>query len=100
MTSGAETMLSAIEDAVIELEAVVKEAAAMVGEEAEAAEENLRARLDRVTKRVRGLEQELRRRIRSGANTANDYVNDNPWRSLGIAAAVAFLLGALVSRRE
>src|SRR5690606_22146147 len=29
----------------------------------------------------------------------DDYVHENPWQSLGVAAGVAFLLGLLVSRR-
>ena len=29
----------------------------------------------------------------------DDYVHENPWQSVGVAAGVAFLLGLLVSRR-
>ena len=30
---------------------------------------------------------------------ADDYVHDNPWSSVGMAAGVGFLIGLLVSRR-
>ena len=30
---------------------------------------------------------------------ADDYVQDNPWRSVGIAAGVGFALGLLIGRR-
>jgi len=30
---------------------------------------------------------------------ADDYVQDNPWRSVGIAAGVGFIVGLLIGRR-
>jgi len=33
------------------------------------------------------------------AKATDDYVHENPWKSIGIAAGVGFLLGMLVSRR-
>jgi ElaB/YqjD/DUF883 family membrane-anchored ribosome-binding protein len=30
---------------------------------------------------------------------ADDYVHDNPWRSVGIAAGVGLVVGLLISRR-
>ena len=33
------------------------------------------------------------------ARATDDYVHENPWQSVGVAAGVAFLLGLLVSRR-
>jgi|SRR5690242_90702 ElaB/YqjD/DUF883 family membrane-anchored ribosome-binding protein len=32
-------------------------------------------------------------------NSADDYVHDNPWRSVGIAAGVGLLVGLLIGRR-
>jgi len=36
---------------------------------------------------------------KKAARVTDDYVHENPWQSLGVAADVAFLLGLLVSRR-
>ncbi len=36
---------------------------------------------------------------RKAARATDDYVHENPWQSIGVAAGVAFLLGLLVSRR-
>ena len=30
---------------------------------------------------------------------ADDYVQDNPWRSVGVAAGIGFLVGLLIGRR-
>ncbi|NLF54670.1 MAG: DUF883 domain-containing protein [Thauera phenolivorans] len=36
---------------------------------------------------------------KKAVRVTDDYVHENPWQSLGVAAGVAFLLGLLVSRR-
>jgi ElaB/YqjD/DUF883 family membrane-anchored ribosome-binding protein len=32
-------------------------------------------------------------------NATDDYVHDNPWRSVGIAAGIGFIVGLLIGRR-
>lgn len=32
-------------------------------------------------------------------HATDDYVHDNPWRSVGIAAGVGFIVGLLIGRR-
>ncbi|PTY03457.1 DUF883 domain-containing protein [Verrucomicrobia bacterium LW23] len=36
---------------------------------------------------------------KKAAMTVDQYVRDNPWESVGIAAAVGFVLGVLIVRR-
>lgn len=38
-------------------------------------------------------------KARAAARATDQYVHENPWKSIGVAAAGAFLLGLLVSRR-
>jgi ElaB/YqjD/DUF883 family membrane-anchored ribosome-binding protein len=33
------------------------------------------------------------------ARATDEYVHDNPWQAIGVAAAVGFLLGLVVARR-
>ena len=33
------------------------------------------------------------------ANDANEFVRDNPWQAVGIAAGIGLVLGLLISRR-
>lgn len=33
------------------------------------------------------------------ARATDDYVHDNPWRSIGIAAGIGFIVGLLIGRR-
>jgi ElaB/YqjD/DUF883 family membrane-anchored ribosome-binding protein len=38
-------------------------------------------------------------KAKAAAKATDEYVHENPWKSIGIAAGVSFLLGLLVSRR-
>jgi ElaB/YqjD/DUF883 family membrane-anchored ribosome-binding protein len=42
----------------------------------------------------------LRRQAQQVANTADDYVHDNPWQAVGLAALVGAVVGILASRRS
>lgn len=41
----------------------------------------------------------LRAGARRAANATDDYVHENPWSSIGAAAAVGMLIGVLLGRR-
>ncbi|WP_039056852.1 YqjD family protein [Enterobacter sp. Bisph1] len=41
----------------------------------------------------------LARQTREAAERTDEYVRDNPWASVGIAAAAGVMLGVLLSRR-
>ena len=58
-------------------------------------EQNLRDAKERLLE----LEQALVKHGRAAARATDDYVHENPWRAVGIAAGVGFLLGILLSRR-
>jgi ElaB/YqjD/DUF883 family membrane-anchored ribosome-binding protein len=59
------------------------------------AEESLRA----ARARLEETGDEVAARTREAARAAEEYVHDNPWQSIGIAAGVGFLLGYLIGRR-
>ena len=41
----------------------------------------------------------LRARARQAAEYTDEYVHDNPWSSIGAAAALGLLIGVLLGRR-
>ena len=59
------------------------------------AEESLRAAKERLS----SIEDEALRRAREVADATNEYVRENPWQSVGIAAGVGLLVGLLLARR-
>lgn len=38
-------------------------------------------------------------RAKQVGRAADDYVHDNPWRSVGLAAGIGFIAGLLIGRR-
>ena len=38
-------------------------------------------------------------RAKAVGRVADDYVQDNPWRSVGVAAGIGFIVGLLIGRR-
>jgi ElaB/YqjD/DUF883 family membrane-anchored ribosome-binding protein len=60
--------------------------------QASAAIEEARARLEE-------LESEFRSRAKAAAEDAGRFVRENPWQSVGVAAAVGVVVGMLLGRR-
>jgi len=60
------------------------------------AEESLRQAKARLTE----IEQDAMRRAKEIADATDEYVRDNPWQSVGIAAGIGLLLGVLLGRRS
>ena len=65
--------------------------------------DDLRARIgDRVAiarERLADAEAAIVDTGRKAVRVTDDYVHENPWQSVGVAAGVAFLLGLLAGRR-
>ena len=59
------------------------------------AEESLRA----AKLRIADAGDDVAARTRAAADATDQYVRENPWQAVGIAAAVGFVLGFLLSRR-
>ncbi|MDN0075476.1 DUF883 family protein [Crenobacter sp. SG2303] len=57
--------------------------------------ENLKLAKDR----LQDAEQLVVGKAKVAAKATDQYVHDNPWKSIGIAAGVGLLLGVLISRR-
>jgi|SRR5687767_14478513 ElaB/YqjD/DUF883 family membrane-anchored ribosome-binding protein len=84
-----------VEDA----EALLKATSTLTGEKLQEvrarAEESLRQAKVRLTE----VEEEAMRRAKEIADAADEYVRENPWQSVGIAAGIGLVLGLLISRR-
>ena len=59
------------------------------------AKENLRVARERLA----DADAAVRARARQAATATDEYVHDNPWSSIGAAAALGILIGVLLGRR-
>jgi len=78
---------------------LLKEVANSTAAEFAAARSSIGARLADARYRIDGARAALTDRARFVADVTQEYVQENPWRVLGVTAAVAVLVGVLISRR-
>lgn len=69
------------------------------GEKASNLLSQVESKLRSATDTVRGLQEDALDRAKAAGRVADDYVSDNPWQVVGVAAALGFLVGAFVGRR-
>lgn len=49
--------------------------------------------------RMMDVQAEVVARTKAAAKATDDYVHENPWRSVGLAASVGVVVGLLIGRR-
>lgn len=67
--------------------------------EAKALRARIRERLDGAKERLADAQYEAVRKAKEAAGATNDYVHENPWQAVGVAAAIGLALGVLIGRR-
>ena len=94
-----EKLVADLKIVVADAEELLRATASQAGEKAAAARERIQASL--VTARAKLVEAEraLVDRTKQAAKATDEFVHENPWKAVGIAAAVGFVLGVLISRR-
>lgn len=98
-----EKLMADFNAVITDSELLVKALASAGGEKATALRADLERKLGTARQHLAELEQTAVERARAAAREADDYVHEHPWRAVGIAAALAgvvgILLGLLLNRR-
>jgi ElaB/YqjD/DUF883 family membrane-anchored ribosome-binding protein len=84
-----------VDDAEDLLRATAHQAGEKVGDLRKRLEDNLSSARERISH----TEWALVERAKAAAQATDAFVHDNPWKSIGIAAGLAFVLGILMGRR-
>jgi ElaB/YqjD/DUF883 family membrane-anchored ribosome-binding protein len=82
-----------------EAEDMLKKAATETGEKARDLRSQVESKLLHAKLRLQEIEGAAVDQAKAAARATDDYVHDNPWQAVGIATAIGFLIGLLVSRR-
>ncbi|HEU4487286.1 MAG TPA: DUF883 family protein [Povalibacter sp.] len=80
-------------------EALLRATSAQTGEKIQEVRARAEQSLQQARERLAEVEEEALRRARELADATEEYVRDNPWQSVGIAAGIGLVLGVLISRR-
>ena len=84
---------------VSDAEEILRATAGVAGEKMVDLREHIAERLHDAKMRLADAEAALVDKTKAAARATDDYVNDNPWQAVGIAAGVGLLLGIIIGRR-
>ncbi|MDY0014257.1 MAG: DUF883 family protein [Rhodocyclaceae bacterium] len=84
---------------VADAEELIKLTAGQAGEKLSDVRGRLTDRLAEAKVRLADMEAAVVEKTKQVARVTDDFVHENPWRSIGAAAGVGFLLGLLIGRR-
>ena len=97
---GTEKFFSDLKTVIESAEELLHSTANETGEQVSDAREKARDKLRAARERLGEIEEDLVSEVRAKAKAADGYVQENPWRAIGVAAALAFALGVLMGRRR
>ncbi len=94
-----EKLVADLKVVVADAEELLRATASAAGEKAAVARERIQASLATAKVKLGEAEQALLEKTKVAAKATDDYVRDNPWQAVGIAAVAGLVLGILISRR-
>ena len=84
---------------VLDTERLLEHTASLAGDQAEELRAQIKDSLLKARETLQETKDTLQDRGQAAVVATEDYVQANPWQSVGIAAGVGFLIGLLATRR-
>jgi len=97
--SNKQKLVSDMKVVVSDAEEILRATAGVAGEKMVDLRERIGERLRDAKLRIADAEAALVDKTKAAARATDDYVNENPWRAVGIAAGIGLLLGVIIGRR-
>ena len=94
-----EILMNDFQTLVADTERLLEHTATLAGDQADELREQIHDSLLRARETLQLSQDSLRERGQAAVTATEDYVQANPWQSVGIAAGVGFLIGLLATRR-
>jgi ElaB/YqjD/DUF883 family membrane-anchored ribosome-binding protein len=94
-----ETLVEDLKTVMHDAEALIKATSAQTGEKVQEVRAKAEESLRQARERLAVIEKEALQHAREVADATEEFVRENPWQSLGIAAGIGLVLGVLISRR-
>jgi ElaB/YqjD/DUF883 family membrane-anchored ribosome-binding protein len=82
-----------------EAEEMLQRAASETGDKARDLRSQVETKLLRAKLSLQELEGQAVDKAKAAARATDDYIHDNPWQAIGVAAAVGIAVGLLMNRR-
>ncbi len=94
-----EKLISDFKVVVADAEELLRATANQAGDKATELRSKIQGRLADAKVRLADAEAAVVDKAKLVGRAADDYVHDNPWRSVGVAAGIGFIVGLLIGRR-
>ena len=93
-----EKLIADMKVVVADAEEILRATAGIAGEKMADLRERIGERLRDARVRIDDAEAMLVDKTKAAARATDDFVNENPWQAVGIAAGVGVLLGIIIGR--
>lgn len=98
MAESKEKLVSDFKVLIGDAEELLRATAAQAGEKATVARQRIEQSLQEGRRTLSEAENVLRDKAKEASKIADDYVRENPWSAVGIAAGIGVILGLLIRR--
>ncbi|OGT03989.1 MAG: hypothetical protein A2Y51_01785 [Gallionellales bacterium RIFCSPLOWO2_02_60_31] len=93
-----EKLMQDLRVVVADAEELLRATAGQAGEKVSAARERIQENLAAAKQRLAVAQDAVAARTKEAAKVTDEYVHENPWKAVGIAAGVGLVIGMLISR--
>ena len=94
-----EKLVSDLKVVVADAEEILRATAGAAGDKVGELRERISVRLRDAKERVLDLEAAVVDKTKAAARATDDFVHEQPWKAVGVAAALGLALGVLIGRR-
>ncbi|WP_397453447.1 YqjD family protein [Pseudomonas sp. NA-150] len=97
--SAQDILMADFQALVSDTEKLLEHTATLAGDQADELRGQIHESLIKARETLQLTEESLQERGKAAVLATEDYVQSNPWQSVGIAAGIGFVLGLLATRR-
>lgn len=98
-TANKDKLVSDLRVVISDTEELLRATAGAAGEKVGDLRERLSIRLRDAKERLVDLEVAVVEKTKAAARATDDFVHEEPWKAIGVAAALGLALGVLIGRR-
>ncbi|MEW6761628.1 MAG: YqjD family protein [Pseudomonadota bacterium] len=98
-TGTREQLMSDLKTVIQDAEAWLRNGGQLTGDELKAAKAKFEQTLSAAKEGLSEYQQTVVEKTKEAARVTDEYVHENPWKSVGLGAAVGVVIGMLIARR-
>ena len=84
---------------IADAEELLRVTADQAGGAASEVRSRIQSRLDSARQELTQLQEAAVAKVKAAGHAADEYVHENPWKSVGVAAGIGLVIGLLIGRR-